>query len=236
VSPIGKAWISSMSQLPGENLYYSDNPHPSLEGVYLTAATIFTTIFKTDLTNVNYSGGINSTSAQTMRTIAFNTVTDAAIYPATHLNAYTPSITVNGNTLTCPGTYSSYQWYENGNTTGTNSNIYTAITNGPHKVVVTDSSGCLMSSFEVNLTTVGISSNEIASDNMSISTLSNNVFEVLSNKPGLIFVFTMQGELINSAENKTGQTKIDLSNRAKGIYIIAYTNSQTRIFKKILVN
>ncbi len=233
VSPIGKAWITCMAQLPGENLYSSDNQHPSLEGVYLTAATIFTTIFKTDITNVNYSGGVNPSSAQTMCTIAFNTVTDAALFSSTHLNAFTPAVTVNGNTMICPATYTSYQWYENGNPAGTNSNTYTAVTNGMHKVVVTDSMGCSLSSFEVNLTTVGISSNQVPSGSMTVSTISENIFEISSDEPGEVFVYNMQGELICSSQKYSGPAIVDLSNRSRGAYVIGFFNARSGVYKKI---
>ncbi|MCE9538422.1 MAG: hypothetical protein K8R85_04280, partial [Bacteroidetes bacterium] len=109
VTPIGKAWNSSLIQLPAVNLYYSDNVHPSLEGSYLAAATIFTSIFKIDPTNLTYTGTVNSITAQTMRTIAYNTVTNSSYFTTTNLSAFTPIISQSGAVLSVPAGYTSYQ-------------------------------------------------------------------------------------------------------------------------------
>jgi len=92
VSPIGKSWITSFSSLPSVNLYYSDNVHPSLEGCYLTAATLFTTIFKYNPTALSYTGGVSSTTASAMRSIAYSTVTNPSYMSTTDLGSYTPTI------------------------------------------------------------------------------------------------------------------------------------------------
>jgi len=236
VTPIGKSWIASLSQLPGENLYSTDNLHPSLAGAYIAMATIFTTIFKTDLTNVNYDPGLNPGVAQTMRTIAFNTVTNSTNFTATHLNAFTPTITVNGATLTCNGNYPTYQWYLNGTSiAGATNKTHIATANGKYRVSVTDSSSCPMSSFEVTLTSVGIYN--LNNDNkFNLKPLGNNHFDLTSDQEiKNINVYDMQGKLIITKLNNTQNCTLDLSAYPSGIYLLNIITPLEILHQKIYI-
>ncbi|RYD58421.1 MAG: T9SS type A sorting domain-containing protein [Sphingobacteriales bacterium] len=56
----------------------------------------------------------------------------------------TPSISLNGSTLTVNSTFSAYQWYKDGNMIGgANAQTYTAAQTGNYKVEVTDMNNCV---------------------------------------------------------------------------------------------
>jgi len=236
VSPIGKSWITSFSSLPSVNLYYSDNVHPSLEGCYLTAATVFTTIFKYNPTSLTYTGGVSASTASTMRSIAYSTVTNPSYLTATDLALYTPTISVLGNVLTASGSYSNYQWYFNGSPVGTNSNTHTATASGMYQVEVTNASGCLMRSFtkDITLVTTGISEN--SANQFEFIPLQNNVFDLISNENGTISVYDMQGKLLQSSVKTESHELVDLSNNPQGIYLVTLINSNTKVSKKIMLS
>lgn len=236
VTPIGKAWKSSLTQLPSVNLYYSDNVHPSLEGSYLAAATIFTSIFKIDPTNLSYTGAVNSSTAQTMRIIAFNTVTDPTFFTATHLSSYTPTLTQTGSLLSVPTGFSAYQWYKNGSPIGTNSHTYTVTSNGHYQVKATNSAGCSVTSFDVNFTTTAIENADVAPDNFDMLSTGTNLFELRSISMGIIAIYDMQGKLVNTFEKKNEEAVIDLSNSTAGVYLIILSNGKSKFSKKISIN
>lgn len=236
VTPIGKSWNASFTQLPSVNLFYSDNVHPSLEGSYLAAATIFTTIFKQDPTNLSYTGGVNTTTATTMRSIAYSTVTNATYLSTTHLSNYTPTISVNGNVLTASGSYSNYQWYLNGSPVGTNSNTYTALQTGNYQVEATNAAGCLIRSFVKPVTVVMTGIVEELATNFELLPVANNVFDFVSGARGTISIFDTQGKMLASFEKTDDHMQLDLSNNAHGVYLIVLTNSSMNVSRKIMVN
>ena len=235
VSPIGKSWITSFSSLPSVNLYYSDNVHPSLEGCYLTAATLFTTIFKYNPTALSYTGGVSSSTASTMRSIAYSTVTNTSYMSTTDLGSYTPTISVAGNVLTASGSYSDYQWYFNGSPVGINSNTYTATASGMYQVEVTNASGCLMRSFtkDVTLVTTGIT--EANTTSFELIPLANYSFDLISEENGVVSVYDMQGKLLLSLEKTDTHLAFDLSNNSEGIYLVMLVNETRKMHKKVMV-
>lgn len=235
VTPIGKSWNTSFAQLPSVNLFYSDNVHPSLEGSYLAAATIFTSIFRVNPSNLTYTGGVSSSTAQTMGNIAFSTVTNPTFFTTTNLSAYTPVITQNGSLLSTSSGYSFYQWYMNGNPVGTNSNTYTVTANGSYQVEATNVSGCSLVSLETNITTTGFE-NKAVNDDLKVLPLSSKIFELESKYLGTITVFDMRGKRICTLDKQSGKITVDFSNSVAGVYLVSLSNAETKISKKILVN
>ena len=236
VSPVGKSWITSFTSLPSVNLFYSDNVHPSLEGSYLAAATLFTTIFKYNPTALSYTGGVSTSTASTMRAIAYSTVTNTSYMSTTDLGSYTPTISLAGNVLTASGSYSNYQWYFNGTAVGINSNTYTAAASGMYQVEVTNASGCSMRSFtkDVTLVTTGINENNFTE--FELTPLGENTFDLVSTENGRVAIYDMQGKLLQSLEKTDSHAIINLSTNSQGIYLITLTNSNSKTCKKIMLS
>ncbi len=236
VSPIGKAWNTSLSQMPGVDLYYSDNVHPSLEGSYLAAATLFVTIFKRDPSNINYTGGVNSTVAANMRSIAYTTVTNPTIFTETNLSSYTPAISVNGNQLSVANTYSSYQWLQSGNAiSGATSSSYTATSNGLYQVEVNNSNGCPMRSLEENITITGIDNFSTKANDIALY-LKNKSLYINTNNTSRLLIYNVNGQIL--LDNiLSGQSVVNLSGFSSGMYIVQVINNKdlTLISRKIIL-
>jgi len=235
VSPIGKCWIQSLNQMPSVDLFYSDNVHPSLAGSYLAAASIFTSIFKVNPTTLNYTGGVNSTTASNMRQIAWSQVTNATIINQTNLNSFTPVITASGTTLTCSGFSAPYQWYLNGTAiSGATASTYTATTNGNYTVEGTGTDGCQDISFVFELAGVGINENEIK-QSFEITKISNTTFELNSNVMGTVYVYNLNGQLLFTDTKTTEIHQINMEAIANGLYYFSIINDTKKISKKIAV-
>jgi len=79
LAPVGMAWYEVLTNWPHEEHYLHDTDwnHASKEGSYLTAATIFSTIWVQDAAAVDYSWEIEKELAGALRTVAGSTVLDS---------------------------------------------------------------------------------------------------------------------------------------------------------------
>lgn len=62
MAPVGEAFRSSIAQMPGLDLYSSDESHPSLEGSYLAAAVFYEVLFKKSVMSNTYNPGVSTTT------------------------------------------------------------------------------------------------------------------------------------------------------------------------------
>jgi len=78
VSPVGISWKNAIALDSTINLYTGDNSHPSLYGSYLAACTFYSSIFKKSCVgSAFWPGGIDSTVAVFLQTVASSTVLDS---------------------------------------------------------------------------------------------------------------------------------------------------------------
>jgi type IX secretion system substrate protein/uncharacterized protein DUF4886 len=79
IAPVGWAWYKVLEEkhYPLHYLHMSDWNHPSLNGSYLMACAIFTTIFQESTEGNPYYAGIQEDEAYYFQTIASNTVLDS---------------------------------------------------------------------------------------------------------------------------------------------------------------
>ncbi len=232
VTPIGKAWNSSLSLLPAVNLYHADNVHPSLEGSYLAAATIFTTIFKRNPSGLTYTGGVNATTAQTMRNMAYTTVSSNPNYTLTLLNNYTPAISATSNTLVSSGSASyGFQWLLNGTAlVGATSKTLVATSSGSYTAVLTSTAGCTFSSWPITVNVVTTSiDNEYQKDEFMLypnpsNGLVNIVFD--NKKTNDIKIINALGEIVKTHSQQEINVTLNLNDLVNGIYYIQINNSK----------
>src|SRR6185436_10409490 len=118
VAPVGEAFHLSVQTDSSLNLYQTDFSHPSLEGSFLAANAIYSTITHKQVINQNYTAGLPVDTAAYLQYIAWATVKDSSMLwnlgvndPFANFNYYM----VNQNFLTqfvCAGN-TNYQhiWY-----------------------------------------------------------------------------------------------------------------------------
>lgn len=142
VSPIGIAWNRMIKKQPATDLWDTDEAHPSYAGSYLTAATIYSTIFRSSAEKVNYKGNLDSATARLMRKTAFETVIDSLV--PTFLAKHTVPLTMNGTQLSSATGYKKYDWYNDNVLMGSTATpSYSPVTTGHcYQVVVTGNDDC----------------------------------------------------------------------------------------------
>ena len=74
--PAGLAFARSVAQRPQLNLYARDKRHPSLEGTYLAAATVYAALYRQTPVGNAYTAGLEADTARFLQTIAWETVQD----------------------------------------------------------------------------------------------------------------------------------------------------------------
>jgi hypothetical protein len=76
VIPAGLAFARSVAQRPQLSLYARDKRHPSLEGTYLAAATVYAALYQQTPVGNAYTAGLDADTAGFLQTIAWATVQD----------------------------------------------------------------------------------------------------------------------------------------------------------------
>ncbi len=235
IAPIGKAWERCLVAMPSTDLWGPDSTHPSVYGSYLTAAVIFSTIFKIDPTNINFAGGIDSVVARGLRVLAWHTVRDSV--SVTNLVSVCVPVTQHSDTLITSGSYASYQWYKN-NIAISGATNYFAIYDSTdcYSVAVTDSNGCSFWSLPFCPsvpTSVMRSVSEkrfLAYPNPTTGII--NIEKALSANPiQTVRVIDFTGQTIYQGTLFfiNGHAQLDLSGKGTGLYMVLLGSEQERV-------
>ncbi len=73
VAPVGRAWANVRIASP-LNLYAADGSHPNRAGTYLAAAVFYSTVFEASPVGLGYHGGLPSSDAEFLQSVAAETV------------------------------------------------------------------------------------------------------------------------------------------------------------------
>ena len=81
VAHVGLAFYDIYSNKKGVNVYHTDSTHPSFEGSFLAAATLFAKIFNEDPTLLTYKGNLTNEEASVIYTAAKKAVFETPAIP-----------------------------------------------------------------------------------------------------------------------------------------------------------
>ena len=78
VAPVGMAWKAVMEwNVPEHYLHMRDWNHPAPRGSFLSAATVYATVFRESVEEVDYQWVLNRADAEAFRRVASRTVLDS---------------------------------------------------------------------------------------------------------------------------------------------------------------
>ena len=225
IAPIGSAWLRAITQVPSVDLWGPDEAHQSMEGSYITAAVIFSSIYRMNTETVMFDNGMDTSIARKLRRIAYETVSDS-IKP-TKLNSFIPTLAYTGTTLTAPTGYTKYQWFKNNTLMATTTtNTYTVIAGSSdcYQVMVTNNNGCTQRSALVCKPTTGID-NIYSQEQITISPNPANDFIVVNNvknnKPFSYTIAALSGSVVMKGKIDSNNTPINISTLSAGTYYIS---------------
>jgi hypothetical protein len=170
------------------------------------------------------SGGCTSTNSSAT-TVTVNT------------KPVTPTITQNGAKLISSSGVGN-QWYLNNTLiTGATSQTFTATTNGSYTVIVTNNSCSSSASNAVNMIAAGLEDEKIIAGVSVYPNPSNGVFNLIVPQ-GQVYEATvtdLTGKVLFTRTVKEANTKLNLKNTAKGIYVLKLVSNGKTIVRKIAV-
>jgi hypothetical protein len=157
----------------------------------------------------------------------------------------TPVISQNGNTMSAPAGFSGYQWYLNGlPISGANSDSYTGTQSGIYTVTVTNAAGCEATSTDYNFIFVSIGQVGMTSFGLAVYPNPNDgrftlQLDLERDRSIGIGIYDLVGKQVwsHSGDLPYGEWKqdIDLSQLAKGTYLLQVISEGQRMTRKIVV-
>lgn len=243
LSPVGAVWRYLRTNYSDIELYDADESHPSVAGSYAAACCFYTAIFKKDPTLLSYDHTLSPKEAADIRTAVKKVVYDSMAYwhigqnrteaLATH-NANGTIVSFNNGSLNA----TNYQWYFGDGQTETAASPTHAYTSSGQYVVTlvanNSTSGCSDTLYStVQAFATGIHDNSIHKENfITISpNPSNGQFIVRVKAPITQLVISdIPGHVLLKENTHSHSIKADLSNYAKGIYILHATSSGGELF------
>ncbi len=237
IAPIGPAWERIIVNYPTINLWDADDVHPGLNGTFLTAAVIFSSVFKSSPIQSTYvPASMMSGEDTVLKNTGFQTVIDSLFF--TGLDSITPEIVRIGNTLNVSG-YLNCNWYLNNIFITATGGILNITQTGVYTAIVSDVNGCEFRTLEYLVSVIN-----------SIDESKDNTFQiVISPNPTTGKIILEASKSLNRIQvfNSIGSQEIeilypnkietiDLSHLPKGIYYLKLTDSVSQINgKKIIV-
>lgn len=237
ISPIGEAWIKTINNTSIE-LWSSDGAHPSVSGSYLTASTVFTTIFRENPTSFSYTSGLDSLKAKKMRQFSYNVIKDTSAYVKYNLGGIkTPDVWTSGNML-LTDTFVNYKWYSGiMPIQGSNSRTFSPPSTGNYHVLVQDSTDCWLKSCEAHYITVKIRLNHKKLNIYPNPVSGNTIFieDADFSKNSRFILYDNYGKQIVIRNIQNSDSKISLPELSPGMYIYRILSSHESYSGKLRV-
>ncbi|MCD6011338.1 MAG: hypothetical protein K0Q79_1200 [Flavipsychrobacter sp.] len=237
ISPIGIAWRRAIAMLPTVNLWGPDSAHQSAAGTYLTGAVIYSTIFRSSPIGLNYTAGLDSAVARTLRTIAWQTVSDSIV--TNNLTLVTIPISQIGSTVAVSGTYTSFQWYRNDTLIPGATGAAVTGTNGAcYSVTALDSDGCKCRSMPLcYVASTGISPAMPDCAFTVYPNPANDLLHVRVEAAGAHLTVTdINGREIAEHVLNTPETTLNTSAWNAGLYFVTTVSGEQVYKKKVVIH
>jgi PKD repeat protein len=244
-APVGVTWQNILNDTTLV-LHSGDNSHPNIDGSYVAALTIFSSIWKQSSFGLTYTAGLSSQLAQYYQTKSDNTVFNSTTDWNLLINNPSANFSesISGNTATFTNSSSSvnstlnYYWdFGDGNTSSVQNPSHTYATNGTYTVTLI-ASNCIFSDTITNTIQIGTNSMEENTNanfefypNPATHQITINVEKQLLGSVYIIYDNT--GKAILTGKILSEQSVIDLENLSKGIYLLSIGENLERTVKVI---
>lgn len=237
LAAIGPAFNRIIPNYPSIDLWSSDEVHPSLNGSFLTANVIFSTIYKKSPIESTYNAGLSDFNDSLFKTTAFITTLDSI--NTTGLQGITPEIDVADNQLSVTG-FQACEWFRNGLPYQSTDCSISANESGEYFALVTDADNCTYRTLNQTVISTKIDfESELESNWMVYPNPCSNSFELaLPSHIELGFkleIYSVDGRLMKQIAINQSSQKVDVSTLAKGMYHLVYASSEFSIRQKLLI-
>jgi hypothetical protein len=238
IAPIGPAFQRIIHNYPTINLWDTDDVHPSLNGSFLIANVLYTTIFKKSPIHCTYNPDLNADVDSVLKNTGFQTTLDSI--NNTGLREITPEIVQSGNNLTING-YSGCTWFYNNNPISSISCNVAITQSGSYYALANDGDGCNFRTIEQNYYCLGFTENQndklsniSISPNPAVNQMSVTINNPFSTNVKVEF-YGIKGELIWCTELTEHQNQMDISSLSDGLYFVLFKTDNGNKVQKLII-
>jgi hypothetical protein len=231
-APVGVTWQNILNDTTLV-LHSGDNSHPNIDGSYVAALTIFSSIWKQGTSGLSYTAGLSSQLAQYYQSKSDNTIFNSANDWNLHINNPSANFSesISGNTATFTNSSSSanstlnYSWdFGDGNTSSIQNPSHTYATNGTYTITLI-ASDCIFSDTITKTIQIGTNSmEENTNTNFEFypnPTTNQITLKVDNQLLGSVYIiYDNTGKSVLNGNILSEQSVIDLGDLSKGIYFI----------------
>jgi hypothetical protein len=238
VSPAGAVWRHIRNNLPGIELYQTDESHPSLAGSYATACTFYSVLFRKNPNLISFDAGLDPVIASQIRQAAKEVAFDSL---STWLvDAYDAqasfSHTANGLQISFANNSSfanDYLWdFGDGSTSNVTNPVHTYAAPGNYTVTL-QSSNCFSQDAIASIVSVGTSGIfELNNLSWFFPNPTSDILQIANPNISGLDLISLEGKLLLKITEPVGQ--IDISELPDGLYILKMDKNRETIFFKIL--
>ena len=245
-APVGVTWQNILNDTTLV-LHSGDNSHPNIDGSYVAALTIFSSIWKQGTSGLIYTAGLSNQLAQYYQSKSdytiFNSTTDWNLLINNPSANFSESI--SGNTATFTNSSSSvnstlnYSWdFGDGNTSSIQNPSHTYTTSGTYTITLI-ASNCIFSDTITKTIQIGVTSieeSQISAFEFYPNPTTNQIHLKVANKLlGSIYtIYDFTGKTVLTGKILSEHSVVELANLSRGIYLLNVgENLQTTTFKVI---
>jgi PKD repeat protein len=247
-APVGVVWQNILNNST-HVLHSGDNSHPNMDGSYVAACTIFSSIWKQGASGLSYTAGLSSTLAQYYQLISDNTLFNSTNDWNLNINKPTANFSesISGNTATFTNLSTSiantlnYSWnFGDGITSSIASPSHTYTTSGTYTITLI-ASNCIFSHTITKTIQVGaLSINENAVGNFEFypnPTTNQITIKVDNQLLGSVYtIYDTIGKSVLNGKISSELNVIDLGNLSNGVYIIEVASEGNYFKNKFIKN
>jgi PKD repeat protein len=247
-APVGVVWQNILNNST-HVLHSGDNSHPNMDGSYVAACTIFSSIWKQGASGLSYTAGLSSTLAQYYQLISDNTLFNSTNDWNLNINKPTANFSesISGNTATFTNLSTSiantlnYSWnFGDGITSSIANPSHTYTSSGTYTITLI-ASNCIFSHTITKTIQVGaLSINENAVGNFEFypnPTTNQITIKVDNQLLGSVYtIYDTIGKSVINGEISSELNVIDLGNLSNGVYIIEVASEGNYFKNKFIKN
>ena len=241
-APVGVVWQNILNNST-HVLHSGDNSHPNMDGSYVAACTIFSSIWKQGASGLSYTAGLSSTLAQYYQLISDNTLFNSTNDWNLNINKPTANFSesISGNTATFTNLSTSianslnYSWnFGDGNTSSIANPSHTYTTSGTYTITLI-ASNCIFShtiTKTIQIGALSINENSVGNFEFYPNPTTNQITIKVDNQLlGSVYtIYDTIGKSVLNGKISSELNVIDLGNLSNGVYIIEVA-SEGKYFK-----
>lgn len=237
IAPIGAAWKQSIIEKPFFKLWSADGAHPDVTGSYLSAAVIYGTITRKDVSANKFDHSLIPADATFLKQIAQETLINPLVRIKSNLKGIEPiNLIWNLTDLKAPYGRQLYRWYLNNTVLDISADsIFSPKKSGKYKCWTKDDMGNWQKSCDIEVS-IPASISSLNQNQYSLVLSPNPVTDklIIRNIPDYVHTlafYSITGQLQFTTIKTENEMIIKVGDWAPGVYVIRGLSTQKTLIQ-----